>query len=172
MQKTTRRHLLQAAAVGGVTAVGLSTVLGAGGEGPGHAGEHDHQDNGDHDRRSNHTVSFGNWSPSTGNPLRVEAVAFNEQGRYLVMCGVLPHFFDAASGDFVMFGYVEVNDRVLTNCVAASAALRPQFDQRTESCNSCQSCCTCSRSVSSPPIETRAIHRPSSTAGVKYASPD
>ena len=200
MQKTTRRHLLQAAAAGGVTAVGLGTVLGAGGTKPGEGGEHaGHQDQGDHDRRNNHTVSFGNWSPSTASPIdrmtgdpnprtrnghflipspvrvhagdtvsfiisgfhnllvygpdtqpsdidrtnlivsppgtfpplindpnhrvyrgndpratstvqdRVEVVAFNEQGRYLVMCGVLPHFFDAASGDFVMFGYVEVN---------------------------------------------------------------
>jgi len=197
MQKTTRRYLLQAAAVGGVSAVGLGTVLGAGGEKSAPGGAHDHQDNGDHDRRNNHAVSFGNWSPSTANPIdrmtgdpnprtrnghflipgpvrvhagdtvsfiisgfhnllvygpdtqpsdidrtnlllaagfpplindpnhrvyrgndprsipttqdRVENVAFNEQGRYLVMCGVLPHFFDAASGDFVMFGYVDVN---------------------------------------------------------------
>ncbi len=40
---------------------------------------------------------------------RVEAVAFLERGRYLVMCGVLPHFFDAATSTFVMFGYVDVN---------------------------------------------------------------
>jgi len=40
---------------------------------------------------------------------RVEAVAFNDAGRFLVICGVLPHFFDALSGDFVMYGYVEVN---------------------------------------------------------------
>jgi hypothetical protein len=25
-----------------------------------------------------------------------------------VMCGVLPHFFDAPTGTFVMFGYVDV----------------------------------------------------------------
>jgi len=28
--------------------------------------------------------------------------------RYLVFCGVLPHFFDTASGQFIMFGYVRV----------------------------------------------------------------
>jgi plastocyanin len=39
---------------------------------------------------------------------RVEAVAFNDAGRYLVICGVLPHFFEA--GEFVMFGYVDVKD--------------------------------------------------------------
>ena len=39
---------------------------------------------------------------------RVEVVGFNTKGRYLVMCGVLPHFFEA--GEFVMFGYVYVRD--------------------------------------------------------------
>jgi plastocyanin len=41
---------------------------------------------------------------------RVEVVGFNTKGRYLVMCGVLPHFFDAATQEFVMFGYVDVKD--------------------------------------------------------------
>jgi len=40
---------------------------------------------------------------------RVEVVGFNSRGRFLVICGVLPHFFDAATGEFVMFGYVDVN---------------------------------------------------------------
>src|SRR5262245_47510294 len=156
-----------------------------------------HQNNGDHDRRENHAVDFGNWNPSVGDPIdrmtgdpnprtrnghvlvpnpvrvhrgdtvsfaisgfhnlliygpgtqpenidrtklllaagfpplindpshrvyrgndpranpaaqdRVEVVAFNDVGRFLVMCGVLPHFFNAATGEFVMFGYVDVN---------------------------------------------------------------
>ena len=41
---------------------------------------------------------------------RVEVVGFNTKGKYLVICGVLPHFFDAATGEFVMFGYVDVRD--------------------------------------------------------------
>jgi plastocyanin len=41
---------------------------------------------------------------------RVEVVGFNTKGRYLVMCGVLPHFFDAATGNFIMFGYVDVRE--------------------------------------------------------------
>ena len=164
------------------------------------ASEHSgHQDNGDHELRKNHTVSFGAWSPSIFSPLdrmgadpnprtrnghflipspvrvhrgdtvsfvisgfhnlvvygpgtqpgdinrnqlilsppntfpplindanhrvyrgldpranpgvqdRVEAVAFDDLGRFLVICGVLPHFFDAATGEFLMFGYVEVD---------------------------------------------------------------
>lgn len=39
---------------------------------------------------------------------RVEAVQFQKPGRFLVICGVLPHFFDAATGEFIMFGYVRV----------------------------------------------------------------
>jgi hypothetical protein len=34
-------------------------------------------------------------------------VRFPNPGRYLVICGVLPHFFDPAAG-FIMFGYVRV----------------------------------------------------------------
>jgi plastocyanin len=41
---------------------------------------------------------------------RVEVVGFNTKGKYLVICGVLPHFFDAATQEFVMFGYVDVRD--------------------------------------------------------------
>jgi hypothetical protein len=39
---------------------------------------------------------------------RVETVRFPSPGRYLVICGVLPPFFDAATGQFVMFGHVKV----------------------------------------------------------------
>ena len=39
---------------------------------------------------------------------RVEVVRFSEPGRYLVICGVLPHFYDAATGQFIMYGYVRV----------------------------------------------------------------
>jgi hypothetical protein len=199
MQRTTRRNLLKAAAIGSVTVTGLGAALGAEPQ-PDSSSEHaGHQNNGDHDRRKNHTVSFGNWTPSIASPLdrmgadpnprsrnghflipdpirihagdtvsfvisgfhnlvvygpdwqpsdidrtilltsppgtfpplvddpnhriyrgldprtnpanqdRVEAVAFNERGRFLVICAVLPHFFDSTSGDFVMVGYVDVD---------------------------------------------------------------
>jgi len=39
---------------------------------------------------------------------RVETVQFVDTGLFLVICGVLPHFFDATTGEFVMFGYVRV----------------------------------------------------------------
>ena len=48
--------------------------------------------------------------PRTQAQDRVEVVGFNTPGRYLVICGVLPHFFDMATGTFVMFGFVEVRE--------------------------------------------------------------
>jgi hypothetical protein len=39
---------------------------------------------------------------------RVEVVRFPNPGKFLVICGVLPHFFDPATGQFIMFGYVKV----------------------------------------------------------------
>ncbi len=41
---------------------------------------------------------------------RVETVRFPNPGTFLVICGVLPHFFDAATGQFIMFGYVRVKE--------------------------------------------------------------
>jgi len=39
---------------------------------------------------------------------RVEIVSLVDPGRYLVICGVLAHFFDAARNQFVMFGFIDV----------------------------------------------------------------
>src|SRR6185295_11531488 len=53
--------------------------------------------------------------PAFQNQDRVEVVGFNTKGRYLAICGVLPHFFEAATATtparFVMFGFIEVRDR-------------------------------------------------------------
>jgi hypothetical protein len=48
--------------------------------------------------------------PRTQSQDRVEVVGFNTRGRYLVICGVLPHFFDAMTQEFVMFGYIDVRN--------------------------------------------------------------
>jgi hypothetical protein len=39
---------------------------------------------------------------------RVEVVRLANPGRYLAMCGVLPHFFDDALNDFLMYGFIRV----------------------------------------------------------------
>jgi plastocyanin len=42
---------------------------------------------------------------------RVESVGgFTTPGIYLAMCGVLAHFFDAATGTFLMFGFIDVRN--------------------------------------------------------------
>jgi hypothetical protein len=47
-------------------------------------------------------------TPAMTTQDRVETVRFMNPGKFLVMCGVLPHFFDAATNQFVMFGFVRV----------------------------------------------------------------
>jgi hypothetical protein len=83
MQKTTRRHLLQAAAAGGVTAVGLGTVLGAGKQLPGAGDEHAHDNRLLSDKRALAVISFGQWEvdpDDTRGPLdRTAAVVPNNR---------------------------------------------------------------------------------------------
>lgn len=50
----------------------------------------------------------GGAAPAAVMQDRIEVVRFAEPGRYLVICGVLPHFFDEATGEFVMYGFVRV----------------------------------------------------------------
>lgn len=70
MEKTTRRHLLKAAAVGGVTAAGLGATFGSGrgiaalgaeGQLPGAGSEHAHDNNPFTGPRPVAFVSFGQW---------------------------------------------------------------------------------------------------------------
>ena len=44
------------------------------------------------------------------NQDRIEVVGFNTRGRHLVICGVLPHFFDPDLQDFLMYGYIDVRN--------------------------------------------------------------
>jgi hypothetical protein len=60
MQKTTRRNLLRAAAVGGVSAVGLSAIAGAE-QKPGHGSDHAHDNRPLSGKRAHEVVSFGQW---------------------------------------------------------------------------------------------------------------
>jgi plastocyanin len=66
--KTTRRHLLQAAAAGGVTVAGLGTVLGAT-QKPGQGSEHAHDNRPLTDKRALAVVAFGLWEADPANPL-------------------------------------------------------------------------------------------------------
>ena len=60
MEKTTRRNLLKAAALGSVTATGLSASLGAE-QNPGSGSEHAHDNRPLNGARAHAVVSFGQW---------------------------------------------------------------------------------------------------------------
>lgn len=65
MERTTRRHLLKAAAVGGVTAAGLGTMVGgpssAAAQQPGQGDEHAHDNRLNSGKRAHAVVAFGQW---------------------------------------------------------------------------------------------------------------
>lgn len=67
MQKTTRRNLLRAAAVGGATAAGLSAVF-ASDQKPGDGSEHAHDNRPLTDKRANTVVAFGQWDVDPDRP--------------------------------------------------------------------------------------------------------
>jgi len=68
MEKTTRRNLLKAAAIGGVTVTGLSAALGAE-QKPGQGSEHAHDNRPQSDKRSHVVVAFGQWDADPARPL-------------------------------------------------------------------------------------------------------
>ena len=65
MEQTTRRHLLKAAAVGGVTAAGLGAIVTgtsrASAQQPGHGDEHAHDNRLNSGNRAHTVVAFGQW---------------------------------------------------------------------------------------------------------------
>ena len=65
MEKTTRRHLLKAAAAGGVTAAGLGSMVGgpssAAAQQPGRGDEHAHDNRQNSGKRAHAVVAFGQW---------------------------------------------------------------------------------------------------------------
>jgi plastocyanin len=67
MQKTTRRNLLKAAAIGGATATGLSGVFAAE-QKPDNGSEHAHDNRPLTDKRANTVVTFGQWDADNERP--------------------------------------------------------------------------------------------------------
>jgi hypothetical protein len=56
------------------------------------------------------SLLYRGLDPRTQSQDRLEVVGFNTRGRYLVICGVLPHFFDNTLQEFVMIGYIDVRN--------------------------------------------------------------
>jgi len=128
MQKTTRRHLLQAAAAGGVTAVGLGTVLGGATQQPGQGDEHAHDNRRLEGKRALSVVAFGEWEVDPDDargPLdRTIAVVANNRNVHKV----LPFESDIDQGgavSFIISGFHQIliyKDRTLEEVQAGFAA--------------------------------------------------
>ena len=99
MRKTTRRHLLQAAAAGGVTAVGLGAIVGAE-QKPGQGSEHAHDNRPLTDKRANVVVSFGQWDADPAAPFDRQP---NNSSRFRNIHLMLPFEAEVAAGGAVSF---------------------------------------------------------------------
>lgn len=102
MQKTTRRRLLQAAAAGGVTAVGLGTVLGAR-QDPGQGSEHAHDNRPLTDKRAHVVVAFGQWDANPANPLDRQPINEEVETRTRNIHLMLPYEAEVDAGGAVSF---------------------------------------------------------------------
>jgi len=103
MHKTTRRHLLQAAAAGGVTAVGLGTVLGAGEQKPDQASEHAHDNRPLTGKRAHTVVSFGQWDADPDDPFDRQSINTDLENRARNIHLVLPFEAEVDAGGAVSF---------------------------------------------------------------------
>jgi hypothetical protein len=102
MQKTTRRHLLQAAAAGGATVVGLGTILGAR-QAPGQGSEHAHDNRPLTDKRAHVVVAFGQWDANPANPLDRQPINEEVETRTRNIHLMLPYEAEVDAGGAVSF---------------------------------------------------------------------
>ena len=100
--KTTRRHLLQAAAAGGVTVAGLGTVLGAR-QNPGQGSEHAHDNRPLTDKRAHTVVSFGQWDVDPARPLDRWPINEEVETRTRNLHLMLPYEAEVDAGGAVSF---------------------------------------------------------------------
>jgi plastocyanin len=115
MKTTTRRNLLKAAAVGGVTATGLSAVLGTErgvaalssedqkGLRPGEIKEHKHDDRPLTDKRALAVVSFGQWDADPAAPFDRQPINTDTENRTRNIHKMLPFDVDIDAGGAVSF---------------------------------------------------------------------
>ena len=102
MRKTTRRHLLQAAAAGGVSAVGLSAIVGATQQ-PDSGSEHAHDNRPLTDKRAHTVVSFGQWDADPANPLDRQPINAEVETRTRNVHLMLPFEAEVDAGGAVSF---------------------------------------------------------------------
>jgi plastocyanin len=127
--KTTRRHLLQAAAAGGVTVAGLGTVLGAR-QDPGQGSEHAHDNRPLTDKRAHVVVAFGQWDADPARPLDRWPINEEIETRTRNVHDVLPFEAEVDAGgavSFIISGFHQIliygPGRELAEVQAAAAGL-------------------------------------------------
>jgi len=108
MEKTTRRNLLRAAAVGGVTATGITGLIGGTGasakeQKPGNGSEHAHDNRPLTDKRALTVVSFGQWDADPDNPLDRQPINTEPENRLRNIHLMLPFEADVDQGGAVSF---------------------------------------------------------------------
>lgn len=107
MDKTSRRHLLKAAAVGGVTATGLGAMLAsspkAAAQQPGQGSEHAHDNRPNAGNRAHAVVSFGQWDANTAVPFDREPIDTETERRTRNIHLVLPFEVEVDAGGAVSF---------------------------------------------------------------------
>jgi plastocyanin len=102
MEKTTRRNLLKAAAIGGVSATGLSAALGAE-QKPGNGNEHAHDNRPLTDKRAHVVVAFGQWDADPAAPLDRQPIGDNGENAGRNIHEVLPFEVEVDAGGAVSF---------------------------------------------------------------------
>ena len=102
MEKTTRRNLLKAAALGSVTATGLSAALAAE-QKPDQGSEHAHDNRPLSDKRAHVVVSFGQWDADPASPLDRWPINEETETRFRNIHDVLPFEAEVDAGGAVSF---------------------------------------------------------------------
>jgi len=108
MEKTTRRNLLRAAAVGGVTATGIGGLLTATGasaaeQKPGNGSDHAHDNRPLTDKRAHVVVAFGQWDADPSNPLDRQPINEEVETRTRNIHLMLPFEAQVDAGGAVSF---------------------------------------------------------------------
>ena len=114
MEPTTRRNLLKAAAMGGVTATGLTAVFAsernAAAQKPDRGSEHAHDNRPLTGKRANTVVSFGQWDVDPGDPFDRQPINSN---RFRNIHLVLPFEAEVDAGGAVSFAISGVHQIVI-----------------------------------------------------------
>jgi plastocyanin len=107
MEKTTRRNLLKAAAVGGVTATGLAAMVtgtsSAAAQQPGRGNEHAHDNRRNSGKRALAVVSFGQWDANVALPFDRHPIDTEAERRTRNIHLVLPFRAEVDAGGAVSF---------------------------------------------------------------------